>query len=265
MKATNAAVLFAAVAAAIFSLSVRTAFAASRIFSPPAQISAKSVNLGVWAASGGDELSLTATRANRIDVGGIKYESLSETIFEVTRRTAGVGAQAVYNPSDAMDFVFSGFTGTQELGVATVSGENVLSGDSSAVGFGLRKVVQPGTLVTPAVTIAYSADFSRARLESMKADGVVSSVNAVFTTAEYSVAATFSKKSDIYETWTSVKVARIYSELADRAVFEKISGMRDRASLSAGLKINFRPEESLFVEAGLAPVRYAAIGISVGF
>jgi hypothetical protein len=265
MRATNAVVSFAAVAVAIFSLPARTAFAASRIFSPPAQISAKSVNLSVWAASGGDELSLSTSRSNEINVGGVKYESLSETIFDITRRVAGVGAQAVYNRSDTMDFVFTGFTGTQELGVATVSGENVLNGDGSSVGFGLRQIVQPGTLVTSAVTITYSADFSSSRLENMKAGGVVSPIKAVFTTAEYSVSATFSRKNDIYEPWTAVKVSRVYTELDDRESFEKVSGVRDRASLAAGFRINFRPEESLFVEAGLAPVRYAAIGISVGF
>ncbi|MDI6758008.1 MAG: hypothetical protein QME32_08340, partial [Endomicrobiia bacterium] len=229
MKKVNGPILFAAALVAIFSLFPDVvAFASAEISSPPAQVSAKRINLSVWSATGADELALSTSRPNEISVGGVKYNSSSETIFDVTRRRAGVGAKAIYNPSDTLDFRFSGFSGTQEIGIQALAGENTLTGDGSSVGFGLRKVAQPGTLVTTSVVIDYGADFSRARLDSMKASGGVSPINAVFTTAEYSLGVTFARRRENYEPWASLKISRVYSELDDRASFEKVSGARDR-------------------------------------
>ncbi|MDD5656500.1 MAG: hypothetical protein PHF00_04500 [Elusimicrobia bacterium] len=207
------------------------------------------------------------------------------------RGGAGV-VKLVYQPWDSFQYYAAVGVGDYSLSVPSTTVTNVLTGDNPGLILtgGLKAVIMPDTIVTPAVAV--DASISRSRYSFNRTfpggtPGVGGNIDQRLTMMRYQVAV---EASDVFtvkdadekaddqakltswraqgvklEPYGGVKWSRLQSDLKDLASGGHSGGQQDTVSPFLGLRIPVYEHEGLFAEASFVDGYEYAAGLEVRF
>lgn len=197
------------------------------------------------------KLSFTQTGSQKISVSGHDYYSDVATKFDTDAKASMVAVRWVYGKElDSLFWVKLG-RGNYEIEVPSATVKNRLSGrDASWVGgAGLRKLLFPDTVVTPAVAVDFGANIGVYKIDSFKpGDSADELVSNELMVAELQAAVVVSKNYSVFEPYAAVKISKTQSSLKDNDTIAKIDGSDNTVGLTVGTKLKIFKKDSLTLE-----------------
>ncbi len=237
------------------------------------QITEKGVVLSIYGISGSRDVNFT-TKVGQIapfQIGATTYihtsPTVSETNFESTVSDVKVGFKVTTNFQDKIYPWARISYGASTLDIPDVKGTNKFTGTSSwNVGAGVRKVILPGTIVTPAASIDFGAGYYRSFYSKLKMpDGSEKDVESGLINWIYQLSFLLSKKYGKFEPYGAVKVSRNIVELKDEKSLSSVGGSKDGLGLTFGLKFNASSKASPAIELSFLNDRYFSAGVNIAF
>ncbi|MHB2025602.1 MAG: hypothetical protein ACYCPQ_03040 [Elusimicrobiota bacterium] len=181
--------------------------------------------------------------------------------------------QAIYQPWDGFQYYAGLGAGYYSITVPASSTAQTYSGNGAGPVFslGVRDVVFPDTIVTPAVALDAGFAGGVYQLDQMNdSAGNLSAVNDTLTLLQYQVALETSHLFPLegrfsIEPYGGVKWYRIVADLKDSTSGSHVGGTLDTLAPIVGLRIPTSDHEGLFVEAALVGGYQYAAGLSLKF
>lgn len=236
------------------------------------QITEKGIVLSIYGVNGAKDVNFTVKRGQiePFKIGDTTYihtsPTESETNFESDLFSGGAGIKATVNPFDGLYYWLKCSYGTMELEIPSLEGLNRFSGSFSwSLSLGLRKLLFPDTLVTPALSFDAGVGFSKVEFDRVETPQRLLPIQTVLSNLEYQIAIIGSKRIKRFEPYGAIEVVRNHSELNDLKNLSKVSGYKDSVGITAGLKFNFYDRESVVIEAGFLGDRYISAGFNLSF
>ncbi len=239
---------------------------ASEILNTAHQLRKGELNLSVYYTNTSRDINFSIETATRVVVGGESYYTKSLAKFDSEILYREVGAKVNFNPFDGLYYWLKGAFGKSELKMPTLDG-NIKFTDGARCRFalGVRKLLFPDTIVTPALAVETAFEYGRASLKKLHTNDGDAVADAVLENKEYRLAFIGSKRFGVFEPYGAVKVSRIYSDFVNMGGSGNFSGNVDNVGLTAGLKVNFEPRESFTIEASFLNERSVSAAINLVF
>jgi len=215
-----------------------------------------------------DKLDFIISQKNVINVGPLSYLSGSQTDIESNSNAAGMCAQLMFNPNNGLYYWLKAGVAGYELDIPSLSVTNKLSGQEQGwvCGAGARKLLFPGTIVTPAVAIDAGFSYYSFGFDCLRSgDAAPVSVNERLEILETQADIVISKRIKKVEPYGGLKVYRKMAALTDKPSFSNVSGIKDNAGLFFGLKFDFYQYEALVLEGSFIGDTSFSAGINIGF
>jgi len=135
-------------------------------------------------------------------------------------------------------------------------------------GGGVRRVIFPDTIVTPAVSFEAGATAYTADLKQQKSGGNSAAIDNEVAVIELQAVLEMSKKLAVLEPYGGVKVIRTDVTWKDNnpsAADRTIEGDGTGVAPFAGIRFSFIPFVDLTLEGSLGQEQAASVGITIGF
>ena len=257
----------------LFFVSVSMAFGCSlvygaEIFFPSTQIEKGNFTFFLLYGNSSEKLNFTVNSRDEIKVGNNSYFSNVSNDLESDGKSNSVLAKIVANLNDGLYYWLKAGVGSYDLEIPSSAGSNKLSGQDKGMicGFGARKLIVPGTIVTPAVAIDLGMDYSAYGLDSFRAGDLAPvPVTDELEITEFQTDLVISKKIKNLEPYGGFKVYRKIVTLTDKTSFSNVSGTRDDAGLFAGVKIDYCRHEAFVIEGSVGNDTNISAGLNIGF
>ncbi len=268
----------------VFGLDVHKLLAIETFDSSAYQLRTKETIFSLYASGGEKDVLLSAANLNTININGITFQSISESRFESKLNFGYINAKLIFNPGDAFYYWLRIKAGQSDFRIPVVGGvDNILSGGNSyGIGFGIKKQVLPGTIVTPAIAVEAGTDFATSRYSSFKSGGIIwpSDIrlnNIEFQGGVFLSYRRYNKKSGrpcVLEPTVGLRVSRVYSTLIDYFTFERVEGVKDSVGMTGALKVHLNRRfygtasnetggESFIIEAQFGEEKILSCGLSL--
>ncbi len=213
-------------------------------------------------------LSFSQTGSQRISAGGINYYSDVSAKFDVDAKSSAMSVKYMFNPHSDLYYWVKLGQGNYELEIPSDTVKNRLSSRENGliVGAGVRKMLFPDTIVTPAIAVELNATVSDYKLDGFKpGNGADTVVSDELSLAQLEAALIISKKYRMLEPYGALKISHNQSSLWDNESTAKIDGSTDTVGLVAGVKIRVFQKESLVFEGGFIDENYVSAAWNIEF
>jgi hypothetical protein len=210
------------------------------------------------------DLNLQLTSNDWVSVGSLSYLSAVTSDYSVATTNNGVQAKVLFQPHDELVYWLAFGSTAYDIEIPSVSVKNRFASQSPGwmVGAGIRKILLPDTIVTPALAVDAGINHSETNLTVFYPGGMSPMIaQNIFLTTEYHVALAVSKKYKYCEPYSSVRVARTMATLRDKGFAAEVSGKKEAVSVLTGLRLRPYPNESLICEASF----FGEAGFSIGW
>ncbi|MGA2089874.1 MAG: hypothetical protein ABSH12_00210 [Endomicrobiales bacterium] len=239
---------------------------AYELIMPARQVEDPDVGI-VWYQSQQD-LDLQLKSNDRISVGSFHYVNAVTNDFTVSTVNSGMQAKILFQPHKELVYWLSFGSTAYDIDIPSTSVKNHLASQQPGwmAGAGIRKILMPDTIVTPAFAIEAGVRYSQSSLTVLyPGDFTPISVQNDFLTTEYHLGFVASKKYESIEPYGSVQVTRTFATLRDINAADEISGEKDAVSVVTGVRLYPYPNESLICEASFFGENGFSIGWNIEF
>lgn len=243
-----------------------SAVMAVEIMMPSRQVSATTVALA-WFQSQRD-FTLQTSGAAQVSVGPFSYISSTTNEFTICTSNAGAIAKVLLQPHEGLVYWLGANSTAYEIEVPSFSHKNLLRSQVPGwrVSAGLRRILMPDTIVSPALSVEAGISHSRTAVSVLYAglaDGQI--INNVFSVTEYHIGLGVSKKYVSVEPYAGMMITRAHAVMRDNTAAVEVGGYRDTAAAIVGLCIYPYKHESLICEASFIGEASFTIGWNVEF
>jgi hypothetical protein len=241
---------------------------AFEIVIPAAQIEEGKGSISVYYTQSRKDLRLTINSKDQITVGGNSYYSQVSNDLETKSENSAVTAQFISNPWSGFYYWARIGIGNYSIEIPSVTVTNRLTGSSNGwrAGIGMRKLLFPDTIVSPAFSLEAGLVYSRYPLQSMQSGtGVAIPVSNSVELTEVQAALLMSKKFSGIEPYGGLKVFKDYLMLQDETSTGCVSGTKDNVGVFGGAKIYVYPHEALIVEGSMLGESSITVAWNVAF
>jgi len=252
---------------------------ATEIMSPATQLGSKRLHGEVYYRHMADqELEINVGARSPLRVGNSTITATSNTELESQGSGNGVMGKLTFQPFESgLQYYVLGGVSTYDLKIPSGSYSNSYGTDNPGyvVGGGIKYTLVPYTMVTPALSLEFSATHSRYQLTKfISGDGkVISDSSNRLTLFEIQGALMASKKFifDIgsvkasIDPYLGVKVSRTRAEFDELSTGANFSGTRVGVSPFFGFKFKPFPYEGIVVEGSVLNETSASVGLTFGF
>lgn len=195
---------------------------------------------------------------------------------EASGRGGALLLKAVYQPWESFQYYAFGGAGEYSLSVPSTTIRNLLTGDRPGMilGAGLKAVLYPETLVTPAIAVDVSMARHRYYFNRRHPGGTPGANNNIeqrLDLMQYQVAVQGSRIFRVkdpefqIEPYGGIKWVRTQSDLKDLTDGSHAGGGQDRVHPFVGVRIPVYKRETFFAEAAFVGVYQYAAGMEVRF
>lgn len=242
---------------------------AAEIAVAPTQIAVGGLNVSAYYGIAEEKVNLQVNGRDEIQISGdVSYLSDVSNVLECPARARRVMLKGMFNPHGSLNYWLTAGAGYYELQVPSQSVKNTFSGQAPGViiGLGFRSILFPDTIVTPSVSFEAGVLYGYYAFDSIvTGNEIARPVNDIFERAEIQAAVLAGKKLRNFEIYGGFKVMHTAVVLKDKATLGSVSGSRDSAGATAGVKLHLYPKESFFVEGSLAGENAIAAGWNIEF
>jgi hypothetical protein len=241
---------------------------ASEITFPAAQIERGRCDVTVSYTVTDQKIILSPGGREQIAVGGASFFSTVSSDLEGNGTRKGVAAKLMVNPHDGLYYWLTAGSGPYELQVPSTTVTNTYSTRDNGmfVGGGVRKVLFPDTLFTPALAVEAGIRYDSYALDRLKqGSGTTQRIGAKLELTEIQAALLMSKAFRRFEPYGGLKIFRTYAQISDRETLQSVSGIKDNAGLFLGVRCKLYPREYVSLEAGFAGETSISAGLNVEF
>lgn len=224
---------------------------ASEIVLPASQITQGGGSLSIYYGHIDQKIDIQTNTRDRITVGGNSYFSEVTNTLESNGTKNAVAAKLVVNPYSGLYYWLKAGSGSYELEVPSVTVKNTYStlNNGLNVGAGIRKVLFPDTLFTPAIALDFGITYDMYAMDVLKQGGAPhQKIATKLELTELQAAVTVSKIIKRFEPYGGMKIFRTYMKLSDRDSLDSVNGVKDNAGIFLGAKYRFYPHEALALE-----------------
>lgn len=243
-----------------------SAVMAVELMMPSRQVGAGTVALA-WFQSQRD-FTLKTNGSSRIRVGSLSYVSAVSNEYSIRTSNSGALAKMLFQPHDGLVYWLGANSTSYEIEVPSFSHKNLLRSQVPGWGMcaGLRRILMPDTIVSPAVSVEAGISHSRTPVSVMYAgspEGQI--IDNVFSVTEYHIGLGVSKKYAKVEPYGGVTITRAHAVMRDNAAVIEVGGYRDTAAATVGLRLYPYKHESLICEASFIGEASFILGWNVEF
>lgn len=188
-------------------------------------------------------------------------------------KSQGVGLKIMYRPWEGLYYYTK--LGLQEyaLEIPSVTVTNKLEGSSPGwfFGLGVKCVIFPDTIVSPAVSASLGLTYKYSHLDYMSNEAdTKASIDTKFATTEFEGYLSVSKKLYFrpfteFEPYAGIGILRQKYEFRDNISFGKVSGEKDFLDGSFGIRLKFSTYEAVMLEYIFLGEQIYSGGIILGF
>lgn len=178
-----------------------------------------------------------------------------------------IGFKVMYQPWENLQYYATATAGHFVLRTSSLTTVNTLSGDriGFGYGFGIKAVVAPDSVVTPAFAVDLGLSRSRYFLSRMDGGGTGGGTNQRFDLFQYHVAIEASHQFKKFEPFGGVRWTRLTSHMKDLSDFSRISGYKDVTTPFVGVRVPVFKHESLVAEASFIDGLQIGVGLELKF
>lgn len=178
-----------------------------------------------------------------------------------------IGIKVVYQPWENLQYYASATAGHFTLRTSSVTTVNTLSGDrlGFGYGFGVKAVVAPDSIVTPAFAVDLGLSRSRYFMSRLEGGGAGGGTNQRFDLFQYHVAIEASHQFKKFEPFGGVRWVRLTSHLKDLSDSSRVSGHKDVTTPFVGVRVPVFSKESLVAEASFINGLQIGVGVELKF
>jgi hypothetical protein len=241
---------------------------ASEIVIPATQIEDGKGSVVILYTRTDQKLLLRTSSRDQIVIGGNSYFSTVNNDLEGSGARETVAAKLMVNPHGGLYYWLSAGSGSYEMEIPSVTVKNryATQDNGFTAGAGLRKILFPDTLFTPAIAVDLGVRYDAYDVSEFQSGaGVWQRISAKLELTEIQAALTISKVLHRVEPYGGLKVFRTYTRLSDRVSFGSISGIKDNAGLFLGARLKIYPKEFIVVEGNLIGETSFSAGWNVEF
>ena len=223
---------------------------ASEMAFPASQIEKGGASLSIYYDHSYQKVNFETSGRDQISVGGLSYFSQVSNTLESNGTKNGVAAKLLVNPFAGWYYWVKAGVASYELEVPSVTVNNTYTTQDNGMNFGagIRSVLFPDTLFTPAIALDVGVNYDAYDVNVFQQNGNRQKVATKLELTEVSAALTVSKIFKTFEPYGSVKVWRTYTRLSDKDTLESLSGSKDNAGIFVGSTIKVHPHESFILE-----------------
>ena len=236
---------------------------------PALQIAEGDIAVSLYSTHrAGEKLMLAVTGNDLILVGQQQYFSTVKKEFDVTGKGDAVMCEITINPHNQLHYWIRCGVGGYEIEVPSHTVNNRLMGDDHGVvaGLGLRKIVMPYTVVTPAVTVDAGIMYRSFTFNAYQSgQSALAAIQQKLEIVDVSVAVTIGTRYEMIEPYGGLKVNRAYAILREKEFFSSAAGSHDSVVLFAGNKVWFHEAESFVIEVGVGESTQISVGLNIVF
>jgi len=241
---------------------------ASEIVIPATQIGEGKSSVAISYTRTDQKLLLRTSSRDQVVIGGSSYFSTVNNDLEGSGARATVAAKLMVNPHSGLYYWLSAGSGSFEMEIPSVTVNNRYAAQDNGfnASAGLRKILFPDTLFTPAIAVDMGVRYDAYDVaEFQSGAGARQRISAKLELTEVQAALTVSKVLYGVEPYGGIKVFRTYTRLSDRGSFDSVSGIKDNAGLFAGARLEIYPKEFIVVEGSLIGETSFTAGWNVEF
>lgn len=243
-----------------------SAVRAMEILLPARQVETAST-VFAWFQSQRD-FTLRSNENEKISIGSLSY--VSNVSKEVTVRTSnnGVIAKMLFQPHDTLVYWVGANSTAYEIEIPSFSHKNLIRSQVPGwcVSAGMRHILMPDTIVSPALSIEAGISHSRTPVAVLYAGSSAGRIiDNVFSVTEYHIGVGTSKKYSHVEPYGGVMISRAHAVMRDNAEAVEIGGYRDTVNAILGLRLYPFQHESLICEASFVGESSFSIGWNIDF
>lgn len=214
------------------------------------------------------DFTLSTGGSARISVGPLSYVSASSNDFVIKTSNTGALARVIFQPYDDLMYWVSGNSTSYEIEVPSSSHKNLLRSQDPGwcMSMGLRRLLMPDTIVTPAISVEAGISHSRTPVSVFYGGSSARQViDNVFSVTEYHIGLGISKKYKVFEPYGAMSVVRAHAVMRDKAAAVEVGGYRDSANAIAGIRVYPYSHESIICEASFIGESSFSLGWNIEF
>jgi hypothetical protein len=264
MKINIRFLLLSAAIAALFSSLVYP----DEVFIPATQIEKGKSSFALYYRAYTEKLDFSVSQKDVIKVGSLSYISGSQTDLESNGTAGGVYVKLMINPNNGLYYWLNAGLINYNLDAPALGVTNKYSSQDQGwmCGVGARKLLLPGTIVTPAVALDIGINYYRFAFDCLRSgDAAPVSADDQLQILETQADVVISKRIEKFEPYSGLKVYRKASTLADKLNYSNVSGIKNSAGLFLGCKFNFYQHEALVLEGSFGEDTSFSAGLNIEF
>ncbi len=223
--------------------------------------------VSVYYTHTSETLSLLVNSNDTIAVGNAQYHSAVTNDLSTDVKSDRVAVRWAFQPTPEIDYWFKIGSANYELSYpsSTITNTLLSDGNGYVVGFGFRKLLMPGTIVTPAIAVDLGGEYLECGLHRLQQSGSSSVVSDRIVQTEVQASLTASKKYQHFEPYSGLRIAKEGLWLYNTDTAGSVSGIKDLVSLFAGCKVAMAGKDGLIVEASFIGQTAFTVGWNIEF
>jgi hypothetical protein len=240
---------------------------ASEIVFPASQIPEGSASLSIVYDHSDQKLNIQTSSRDQVTVGGFSYFSQVSNNFECQGKQSDVTVKLLCNPHSGLYYWLKAGSGSYELEIPSATVKSIYStlDNGYTAGAGVRKILFPDTLFTPAIAVDLGITYDSFELNALQQGSQQHKVSTKLELTEVQAALTVSKILHKFEPYGGIKVFRTYTRLTDRDSLDSVNGLKDNAGIFLGARLKFLPKEALIIEGSLVGETSITAGWNIQF